>query len=111
MDRQARGVFLDLRVLANGRIGGNVRMPGGVVDVAKIQSLKSGNVADDAVAGFRHLVVDERHHFEACRSPIVLTDRKDHAGEFAGTLGCFARNVLLLRGGMGQESAARSCSA
>ena len=38
---------------------------------------------------------------EARRSPVVLTERKDHAGDLARRLGRFARNVLLLRGGMG----------
>ena len=38
---------------------------------------------------------------EAGRSPIVLTERKDHAIQFAERLGRFARNVILLRGGMG----------
>ena len=38
---------------------------------------------------------------EAGRSPIVLTERKDHANHFTERLGRFARNVILLRGGMG----------
>ena len=38
---------------------------------------------------------------EAGRSPILLTERKDHAQYFADRLARFARNVLLLRGGMG----------
>ncbi|MDD9993554.1 MAG: DEAD/DEAH box helicase family protein [Rhodospirillales bacterium] len=40
---------------------------------------------------------------EAGRSPIVLTERKDHADRFAERLGRFARNVILLRGGMGAK--------
>ena len=40
---------------------------------------------------------------EAGRSPIVLTERKDHADRFAEKLGRFARNVILLRGGMGAK--------
>ena len=38
---------------------------------------------------------------EAGRSPILLTERKDHAHRLAERLGRFARNVLVLRGGMG----------
>ena len=38
---------------------------------------------------------------EAGRSPILLTERKDHAHHLAERLGRFARNVLVLRGGMG----------
>ena len=37
---------------------------------------------------------------EAGRSPILLTERKDHAHRLAERLGRFARNVLVLRGGM-----------
>ena len=44
---------------------------------------------------------DALHALEAGRSPILLTERKDHAQYFADRLGRFARNVLLLRGGMG----------
>ena len=40
---------------------------------------------------------------EAGRSPVVLTERKDHAQRFAERLGRFARNVILLRGGMGAK--------
>ena len=38
---------------------------------------------------------------EAGRSPILLTERKDHAHSLAERLARFARNVLVLRGGMG----------
>ncbi|MDE0262937.1 MAG: DEAD/DEAH box helicase family protein [Bryobacterales bacterium] len=38
---------------------------------------------------------------ELGRSPIVLTERKEHAQHFADRLDRFARNVLLLQGGMG----------
>ena len=40
---------------------------------------------------------------ESGRSPIVLTERKDHADQLAERLGRFARNVILLRGGMGAK--------
>ena len=38
---------------------------------------------------------------EAGRSPILLTERKDHAHRLAERVARFARNVLVLRGGMG----------
>ncbi len=38
---------------------------------------------------------------ESGRSPILLTERRDHAHHLAERLGRFARNVLVLRGGMG----------
>ncbi len=200
------GAFLDLPASAIGRIGGGKRKPGGIVDVATLQSLERNNVVDDIVADYGHLVVDECHHLsavsfeavarrakaryvlglsatvtrkdghhpivfmqcgpvrlrasaraearrrpfshramlrptsfglpggidgerpliqqiyaalahdeerndmifddvltalEAGRSPLLLTERKEHAGDLALRLGRFARNVLLLRGGMG----------
>ena len=198
--------FLDLPASAIGRIGGGGRKPGGLVDVAVIQSLARKGEVDDIVADYGHLVVDECHHIsavsfeavarrakakyvlglsatvtrrdghhpivfmqcgpvrfrtsakaqarqrpfehrailrptdftmpagmdaerppiqhiyaalaadedrndmifddvlqalEAGRSPILLTERKDHAHRLAERLGRFARNVLVLRGGMG----------
>ncbi len=200
------GVFLDLPASAIGRIGGGRRKPGGIVDVAVIQSLVRKGEVHDIVADYGHLVVDECHHLsavsfeavarrakakyvlglsatvtrrdghhpivfmqcgpvrfrtnpktqarqrpfrhravlrttafrlppelhgeripiqqiyaalaadgdrndmifgdvlqalEAGRSPILLTERRDHAHHLAEQLGRFARNVLVLRGGMG----------
>ena len=200
------GTFLDLPPSDIGRIGGGKRKPGGVVDVATIQTLHRSGEVDDDVADYGHLVVDECHHlsavtFEAVarrarakyvlglsatvtrkdghhpivfmqcgpvrfrasaksqarrrgfrhrailrptrfrlpagieserlpiqrvyaalaedekrnalifddvlwaleskRSPLVLTERKDHARQLAGRLERFAHNVILLVGGMG----------
>jgi len=38
---------------------------------------------------------------EAGRSPLVITERKDHLELLAGRLSKFAKNVIILRGGMG----------
>jgi superfamily II DNA or RNA helicase len=38
---------------------------------------------------------------EAGRSPVVITERKDHLGALAGRLSKFAKNVVVLRGGIG----------
>jgi hypothetical protein len=35
------------------------------------------------------------------RSPVVITERKDHLDMLAGRLSKFAKNVVVLRGGMG----------
>ena len=43
---------------------------------------------------------DALRALDAARSPILLTERKDHAHRLAERLGRFARNVLVLRGGM-----------
>ena len=59
------GAFLDLPPSAIGRIGGGRRSPGGIVDVATIQSLVRKGEVDDIVADYGHLVVDECHHLPA----------------------------------------------
>jgi superfamily II DNA or RNA helicase len=38
---------------------------------------------------------------EAGRSPVVITERRDHLDTLAGRLSNFAKNVIVLRGGMG----------
>lgn len=57
--------FLDLPQKAIGRIGGGSKKPGGLVDVAIIQSLFRKEEVDDRVADYGHLVVDECHHLSA----------------------------------------------
>lgn len=42
---------------------------------------------------------------EAGRSPVVITERKDHLDALAGRLSKFAKNVVVLRGGMGARNA------
>ena len=59
------GAFLDLPASGIGQIGGGKRKPGGVVDVATIQSLHRDGEVDDTVADYGHLVVDECHHLSA----------------------------------------------
>jgi hypothetical protein len=43
------------------------------------------------------------------RSPAILTERKDHAQLLADRLSRFARNVIVLQGGMGPGRERRSC--
>ncbi len=83
--------FLDLDPRSIGRIGGGVRRPTGIIDVALLQSLGRSGTTDDLVAGYGHLVVDECHHVPAvsferiarqCRARYVLglsatTGRRD----------------------------------
>ncbi|MBN2372070.1 MAG: DUF559 domain-containing protein, partial [Vicinamibacteria bacterium] len=54
--------FLGVPAKAIGRIGGGRKKPGGVLDVALIQSLVHKGVVDDIVADYGHLIVDECHH-------------------------------------------------
>lgn len=51
---------------------------------------------------------------EAGRSPVVITERKDHLDALASRLSKFAKNVIVLRGGMGarqSRAAAESLAA
>jgi superfamily II DNA or RNA helicase len=57
--------FLSLPERSIGQIGGGIRKPTGVIDIAMIQSLAHKGVVDDLVAGYGHLVVDECHHLSA----------------------------------------------
>lgn len=59
------GAFLNLQHATVGRVGGGKRNPGGVIDVAMLQSLVRGNVVADLVADYGHLIVDECHHLSA----------------------------------------------
>lgn len=57
--------FLDIPLGAIGRVGGGHREPGGLIDVALIQSLVRKGVVDDRVGEYGHLIVDECHHLSA----------------------------------------------
>jgi superfamily II DNA or RNA helicase len=57
--------FLNLREGSVGQIGGGVRKPTGVIDIAMIQSLVHNGEVDDLVACYGNLVVDECHHLSA----------------------------------------------
>jgi len=48
-----------------GRVGGGVRKPNGRLDVAMIQSLVRGDVLDETVETYGHVIVDECHHIPA----------------------------------------------
>jgi superfamily II DNA or RNA helicase/very-short-patch-repair endonuclease len=57
--------FLDLHPKSIVYIGGGRHRPGGMIDVALIQSLIRKGVVDDRVAEYGHLIVDECHHLSA----------------------------------------------
>ncbi len=57
--------FLNIPPAAIGRIGGGRRKPGGLIDVALIQSLVRKGVVDDLVGEYGHVIVDECHHLSA----------------------------------------------
>ena len=78
----------------------NFRMPAGMDEERPpIQHVYAALAADE---DRNDMIFDDvLHALEAGRSPILLTERKDHAHHLAERLGRFARNVLVLHGGMG----------
>lgn len=73
--------FLDFPHDKIGKIGGSARKPGGLIDVATIQSLVRHGDVDDLVSEYGQVIIDECHHlaavsFEAvvrcCRARYVL---------------------------------------
>jgi superfamily II DNA or RNA helicase len=73
------------------------RLPAGRTDVG-IQELYSA-LATDAARN-RQILDDVIGQLEAGRSPILLTERKDHLESFASALRNMARHVIVLKGGM-----------
>ena len=66
-----------------------------------IQPVYAALVADHA----RNALIfdDVLKSLEEKRSPLILTERKDHARQLAEKLSRFARNVIVLTGGMGAK--------
>ena len=64
-----------------------------------IQQVYGALAADGARNGL--ILGDARAALEAGRSPILLTERREHARRLAESLAESGRNVLVLRGGMG----------
>jgi len=77
-----------------GRMGGGRRRLTGALDVAMLQSLVRKDSVHESVDHYGHVIVDEG------RSPIVLTERRDHLESLAERLKGFVRNMVVLRGGM-----------
>ena len=73
--------------------------PGMDADRPAIQELYNALARDDA----RNAVIfdDVLKSLEAGRSPVILTERKEHALLLAEQLSRFARNVVVLHGGLG----------
>ncbi len=74
--RERLATFLGLPPNSIGQIGGGRRRPGGVIDVAVIQSLNRKGVVDDVVANYGHVIVDECHHVSAASFEQVLRQAK-----------------------------------
>ncbi len=108
VERHSAFLGLDRRDI--GVIGGGKRKPTGRIDVAMIQSLVRKGRVQDHVADYGHVIVDECHHVsavsfervlsEAKRSPLVLTERRNHLDLLADGLRPAARHLVVLHGGM-----------
>ena len=81
--------FLNIDPKNIGVIGGGRRKPTGIIDVALIQSLVRGGEADDLVANYGHLVVDECHHLSA--SSFELAAKRSKAKYVLGLSATIAR--------------------
>jgi len=66
-----------------------------------IQQVYAALAADEA----RNAMIfdDVLQALEDKRSPVILTERKDHALLLAERISCFARNVIVLTGGVGAK--------
>jgi len=56
---------IDLAPIQIGVIHGGKKKPGGIIDVALLQSVVRNGVVSDLVADYGHVVVDECHHLSA----------------------------------------------
>ncbi|CAA7626271.1 conserved hypothetical protein [Candidatus Terasakiella magnetica] len=76
--------------------------PGMDADRPAIQELYNALARDDA----RNAMIfdDVLKSLEAGRSPVILTERKDHVLLLAERLSRFARNVIVLHGGLGVKA-------
>ena len=85
--------------------GGSNRRSGSIIDCPicvrrqRLQELYAKLAQDPAR---NDLIFDDiLSALEDGRSPVVITERKDHLDTLAGRLSKFAKNVVVLRGGMG----------
>jgi len=69
-------IFLNLSADQVGIIGSGKYKPGGIVDVAIIQSLIKSNNVDNIVAKYGHVIVDECHHLPAVSFEQVIRASK-----------------------------------
>ena len=68
--------FLGISPAKIGVIGSGKRKPSGIIDVASIQSLVKKGVADDIVADYGMVIVDECHHLSAFSFESVIRQCK-----------------------------------
>ena len=74
--RERLTLFLGMPVSEIGTFSGERKRPGGVVDVALIQSLCRKGEVNDLIANYGHLIVDECHHIPAFTFEQVVRQAK-----------------------------------
>jgi hypothetical protein len=72
--RSQIGIFLDPAAKGIGQIGGGKRKPTGNIDVAMIQSLTKKDGADDIMANYGQVIIDECHHLPAVSFERLLSE-------------------------------------
>ncbi len=68
--------FLDLPSATIGVMHGGKKKPGGIIDVALLQSMVRNGVVADVVAAYGHIVVDECHHLLAVSFEAIARQAK-----------------------------------
>jgi superfamily II DNA or RNA helicase len=76
---------------------------------SSIQELYAGLAQDPARNDL--IFNDILSALEAGRSPVVITERRDHLAELAARLSKFAKNVIVLHGGMGARGSRAAADA
>ena len=74
--RERLASFLGMPVDEIGTFSGERKKPGGIVDVALIQSLCRKGEIHDTIAGYGHLIIDECHHIPAFTFEQVVRQAK-----------------------------------
>jgi len=74
--RERLATFLGLATKEIGTFSGEGRKPGGVIDVAAIQSLCRKGEVNDLIANYGHVIIDECHHIPAFTFERVLREAK-----------------------------------
>ncbi|MEA3365479.1 MAG: DEAD/DEAH box helicase family protein, partial [Candidatus Hydrogenedentes bacterium] len=74
--RERLATFLGLTFKEIGTFSSERRKPGGVIDVASLQSLSRKGEVNDLVADYGHVIIDECHHIPAFTFERVLKEAK-----------------------------------
>ncbi len=97
-----------------GQIGGGKNNPSGIIDVAVMQSLVSGDEVKELVRNYGMVIVDECHHVSAFSFEQILktvnakyvyglTERTKHVKYLESQLKSRIKNVIALTGGETQK--------